>query len=314
MSAGSSKSPESSDGLSNGPLVDSLSKIVSDISRTCSPLVDAVSAWSRELQKTQIALGDSLSKIDFSGISELAELFSKSLDGHFPDNWPEDKMSEAAALCISGVPIVFVPRKEIVYKMIQAGNTTSIKKVIVANDTDIISDCEKAIAESSWLPKDMSDHIGDAIKSYKLGMYRASQSTSAIAFDSLLNEVINMRKLRKDHSIPRQLSHAVVKNLTDQQRFQGDLMQLPLGKEPFYTLLMFPIIGSMLAPFVIGDKTTYTKELNRHESVHTVSSRQYKKSNALWSIMTIASICKITQLRNKNWMQLSAKTYGVTLS
>ena len=314
MSVQPNKSKLPSGELDHNSLVESLSKMISDISKTYSPLVDAMSVWSKEFQKTQIAISKSLRKIDFSGIAEFSELFARSLEGHFPDNWPEGKLSEGAALCINGVPIIFVPRKEIVYKLIQASDVTSIKKIMVANDTKIISDCEKAFAESTWLPKDMNDHISDALKSYKMGMYRASQSTSAIAFDSLLNEVINMRKLRKDHRTPRKLSHSVVNVLTNQQRFKGDLMQIPLGREPFYTLLMFPVIGGMLAPFVIGDKTTYTKELNRHESVHTVSRRQYKRSNALWSIMVIASICKITQLRKKNWMQVAAKAYGVTLS
>lgn len=244
----------------------------------------------------------------------LTGLFGKSLDGHLPDNRPKNKALEAVKLCIKGVPIVFVPRKDLVHKLIQAKDLTSLKKAMVTNDADIIIDCNKAIEESKWLPRDMEAHIVEAINSYKMGMYRASQSTSVIAFDGLLNEVINIRKLRKDYNIPKQLPHAVVKKLTEPRRFQGDLMKLPLGGEPFYTLLMFPIIGSILAPFIIGDKTTYTKALNRHESVHAVSSRQYKKSHALWLIMTIASMCKITQLHKKNWMQVSAKAYGVTLS
>ena len=90
-----------------------------------------------------------------------------------------------------------------------------------------------------------------------------------------------------------------------------DLMEVPLGRMPFYTVLMLPVVGHMLTDFSIGDRSTYVNDANRHASSHTISSKQYKKSNALLTIMAVTSICKVTQLNGKYWLQKSAQQYGI---
>lgn len=259
----------------------------------------------------------SLNLIDTKKIAESITRLTKSFSGftanldiHLPSNWSGSKFRQAANLCVQGVPIVFVPRVAIVNKLTKTKDVPGVKRIIAhsSNAPLIIDDCEKALAECDWLPKDMREHIQESITCFKNGQYRAAQSTAIIAFDSLLNVVVDMSIHRKKNK--KALAYNQVKNYTSWTN-GIDLMEVPLGRMPFYTVLMLPVIGHMLTDFAIGDRTTHLNDTNRHASSHTISSKQYKKSNALLTIMAVASICKITQLNGKYWLQKSAQQYGI---
>lgn len=281
--------------------------------------------YGEEIQKVlnsaiqaQQNLIKSLNLIDtkkiLEGITRITESFSgftTGLSAHMPDNWSESKLRKAASLCVQGIPIVFVPRATIINKLTSAKDVPSIKRIIAhsKNAPLIIEDCEKALAECDWLPKDMREHIQESITCFKNGQYRAAQSTAIIAFDSLLNVVVDMSVHRKKNK--KALAYNHVKNYTSWT--DGiDLMEVPLGRMPFYTVLMLPVIGHMLTDFAIGDRATYLNDTNRHASSHAINSKQYKKSNALLTIMAVASICKVTQLNGKYWLQKSAQQYGIS--
>lgn len=241
-------------------------------------------------------------------ITELTADFGRGISAHFPDNWSDSKFGEAASLCVRGIPVIFVPRGAVVGKLIKAKNVPSIKRTIAhkANAPLIIEDCEKALA-CDWLPKDMREHIQESITCFKNGQYKAAQSTAVIAFDSLLNDVVDMRPHRKKNN--KELAYKQVRSHTTWVDGK-DLMEVPLGRVPFYTVLMLPIIGHMLTDFAIGDRKTHLNDANRHASSHTISSKQYKKSNALLTIMAVASMCKVTQLNGKHWLQKSSEQYA----
>lgn len=296
-----------------------ITEIVEGVNRMYQNLYgDEIQKMLNNAIQAQQNLIKSLNLIDtkkiFEGITNLTKSFSgfaTGLTAHLPDNWSGSKLREAASLCVQGIPIVFVPRIAIVNKLTKAKDVPSIKRIIAhsKNAPLIIEDCEKALADCDWLPKDMREHIQESIACFKNGQYRAAQSTAIIAFDSLLNVVVDMSEHRKKNK--RALAYKHVKNYTSWT--DGvDLMEMPLGRVPFYTVLMLPVIGHMLTDFSIGDRTTYLNDANRHAASHTISSKQYKKSNALLTIMAVASVCKVTQLNGKYWLQKSAQQYGIS--
>jgi len=250
---------------------------------------------------------------DIRKMAESVVSTAKDIDAHLPDNWP-DELRDAAGLCIRGVPVVFVPRAAIVSKLLKSKDMASVKLIIAHNSNSplIIEDCEKVLQECEWLPRDMCEHIQEAILCYKSGQYRAAQSTATIAFDCLLNDIVDVNQFRKQNGNKHALSHNVVGRYTNINP-ELDLMRIPLGRAPFYTLLMLPIIGRMLTKFDMYNKATYGNDANRHAATHMVSSRQYKKSNALLTIMTVVSICKVTQLCGKYWVQSATEQYGFRL-
>lgn len=295
-----------------------LTQITEGVTKMCQNLYgEEIQRVINNAVQAQQNLIKSLNLIDtkkiVEGITELTKSFSgftSGLNAHLPDNWSGSKLRGAASLCVRGVPVVFVPRATIVSKLIKAKDLPSVKRTIAhsKNAPQITEDCEKALADSEWLPKDMREHIQESIACFKNGQYRAAQSTAIIAFDSLLNVVVDMSVQRKKNK--KALAYNHVKNYTSWT--DGiDLMEVPLGRMPFYTVLMLPVVGHMLTDFSIGDRTTHLNDANRHASSHTISSKQYKKSNALLTIMAVASICKVTQLNGKHWVQKSAQQYGI---
>jgi len=287
------------------PAIDAMRSLSSTFADMNKRLIDSATY-------AQEALEGLITKIDFSGLSKLAETVSEE---HLPHNWPGDNKRQYVDLCSQGLPIVFVPRVGIVEQMAQKKDVPAIKRFIVGKriSLQIIEDCEAAIFFSDWLASDMRDHILSSIDCYKAGNYRAAQSTACIAFDCLLEEIVNMRAIRMASGNVRQSHYKMIsKKITNNQVF-NDIMNLPPSPSPFYSVLMFPIIGHMLIDFTVDDKATYTNDPSRHMTTHTVSSIQYKPSNALLIIMVIACICEATQLEGKYWMQRAAESYGVTL-
>ena len=293
----------------------SIAKMMQQITASYTPIIKEIQLFSGQQSAISKAISNLTKDIDLSAISNLAKTLASDFsrtNAHFPENWKTGQIDDAVKLSMQGIPTIFIPSGEIIDKMHNAKSMAGVKQVLIHNDDAIIADCETVINECDWLPRSMKDHISEGISSYKNGLYRAPQSTATVAFDSLLNDIIDIKFWRKTNGKPKELSSKHVKKLADELSNQ-DLMNLPISKAPFYTLLMFPIIGQMLSPFEIGDKTTLSKDANRHATIHTVSEKQYKRSNALLVIMTVASICKVTQLRGKNWMQTSAKVYGYNI-
>jgi hypothetical protein len=305
-------------------------KLPNHFTKQLTEIIDGVNRmyqnlYGEEIQKVLISVAEaqqklvkSLNLIDTKKILEGISSLNKSLSGmttrfdaHLPSNWSGGIFRHAANLCIQGVPIIFVPRDTIVNKLIKAKDLPSIKRIIAHNKNAplIIEDCKRSLNECDWLSKDMREHIQESITCFKNGQYRAAQSTAIIAFDSLLNVVVDMSVHRKKNK--KALAHNHVKNYTSLPD-GTDLMEVPLGSMPFYTVLMLPIIGHMLTDFAIGDRATYLNDANRHASSHTINSRQYKKSNALLTIMAVTSVCKVTQLNGKYWLQKSAEQYDIS--
>lgn len=320
MSDSNDKNNKPTDSDFNFRIPSNLTKQLAQITQGVAKMYDSL--YSEELKKltenavrVQQNLIKSLNLIDtnkiLEGVKRIAESAAKFADGisaHLPDNWPSRKLQESASLCIQGVPIIFVPRAAIIKKLLNK-DMPSIKRVIAHNNNAplIIEDCKKALDDCEWLSKDMREHIRESIVCFENGQYRAAQSTAIIAFDSLLNDVIDMSPYRKKNK--KMLAYSKVKKYTGWT--DGiDLMEVPLGHVPFYTVLMLPIIGHMLVDFDIGDKATHLNDANRHASSHTIGSRQYKKSNALLTIMAVVSICKVTQLNGRWWLQKVSEQYN----
>lgn len=292
-----------------GQLAETARQVTSYYSSFYSDELRQLAGSTVEIHQNLIkSLVDINTKSITESVKKIAESATKGIDRHLPNNWP-DELSDVADLCIRGTPVIFVPRADIVSQILKTKSMASTKRVLVRKAPQILEDCEKVLAECNWITADMRKHIQESIDCYKDGYYRAAQSTATIAFDSILNDVVDMKSWRIQKNNKKALSASVVGQYTNLNP-DVDLMAVPLGGKPFYTLLMLPIIGRMLTKFELADKKTYGNDANRHIATHTVSSKQYKKSNALLTIMTVVSICKVTQLNGKFWIQSSTEHYG----
>lgn len=258
-----------------------------DISLLTSTVLEAQKVFNNGLQE-QIRI-----------LNESANLFFENLKKHYPSNWPANKASRCAEICEMGIPLVFVPRSEIIAKVVDYKLPSSIKSALVRNDDEILDDCELALESVAFISRDFRQHANAAIKAYRDGNWRAAQSTAIVCFDVLTNDLYDMRMLRKINK--RVLAYRKVEEVAKQ--ITQDIDQMPIDDNAlYYALVMHPTVAAMLEQFMVGDKTSLRNGLNRHASAHTVSSKQFKKSNALIAIMTIVSLCMITEKQGRFWM------------
>ncbi len=275
---------------------------IQKIAKTLEP---AFTRYNEQIQKIAKTLEPAFTRYS-EQIQELSKTFNYAYKYHFPDNWGNKITIDYVDLCKSGFPIIFIPNSKILDKVIKAKTFSLKKTVLCKNDQTIINDCENAIKECKCLNKDIKAHIISSILSYKNKNYRSAQSSATIVFDCLLEYIIDVKVIRKLQNNKKKLASNVVSKIKI-----IDFDKLSFSKVPFYTILMIPIINNALKLFAIGDKNTFVNEYNRHMSIHTVSSIQYKRSNALIAIMLITNICVITDKLGKNWLGKTAKMYGI---
>lgn len=277
------------------------------IQPTIEPIRRMMTELTRQLTGIQ-AIFEPVTRIatDLQKIVQPLMKLVGSASAHFPSNWPIAKRVECAKLCEQGLPIVFVPKAEIISKLLVAKGSAAQKNVLIRHDAEILQDCRDKLCTREVISGEMSDHILASIDAYQSGNYRAAQSTATVAFDSLMPVIYDMRVRYRGKG--SKLAAGYVRKLADD--LATDILRHPLTSQTmFYSVACTPVIAHALASFEINDRTTYSKDFNRHSSAHTVSARQYKRSNALIAIMTVTSLCLVTEKRGRYWLSGIAKFY-----
>lgn len=192
-----------------------------------------------------------------------------------------------------GYAIFWVPREEIVNKLLGAGSEKDRKGVITSSKTEILEDCKNAIDNvNSRFLKDTRLHLESAIDSMQQANYRAAQSTASVCFDSLLDQIIDTSSL----SSFKQLSGKI----------NGDTAKLKnIDKLPIqylYAAFQSQLIIYSLRGFERLRPMTVQTKYGRHSSIHSVSSRQYNEFNALQAIMITTSLLATTEKLGKGWI------------
>lgn len=286
--------------------------------RIINPMQDVFTNITRSvstLTTNIVAINQAFSRLyssDFIGkITELAQTIAKAgqeASRHFPDNWPPGKLKECIALCESGMPIVFIPRAELVSKLAAIKDTAAQKRFLLKHDKEIIDECRQKIAQVTILPKDFQAHSTASLDAYESGNYRAAQSTACVTLDALLPLLLDMRQAYKTNK--GKLAERQVRELS--QKLATDLMRKPLTADTtLYAIACFPLLAGALDSFQIGDRQSYKKHFNRHMTTHTVNHMQYKQSNALIALMTVTSLCIVTDKLGKYWLTRAFKRYGL---
>lgn len=286
-------------------------EVVANISRIIQPTIEPIRRMMADITR-QITAVQSI----FEPINRIAADIQRivkplidivgDISPHFPRNWPIARRVDCAKLCEQGLPIVFVPSTHIINELLAAKTPAAQKRVLVRHDTEIIQDCRDQLNRYEVVSRELIDHITASIDAYQVGNYRAAQSTATIAFDALMPIIYDMRVRYKGkgNKLAARYVHALSSDLAT------DILRHPLTSHTmFYSMACLPMIAHALARFDIGDRTTYAKDFNRHTGTHTVSAQQYKHSNALIAIMTVTSLCVVTEKRGRYWLSGIAKFY-----
>lgn len=214
--------------------------------------------------------------------TELFTKLAKQLDAILPANWPRpipsaDRMEEV--LERDGIPIVHIPRAEIVQAIVDADDYNARIEVIKERADDIAVDCSAALARQfdDGLAKQIP-LVRKAIETYRAGHVEAAQALAVSACDTYLKmmfppEPTTRKKLRR-------IGYAEMAE------------KLAIGNSEDASATWAFNIGYALAPvvqFLVDwrpeDGEEPPSRPSRHVSIHFASTDHMNKLNATVAIM-----------------------------
>lgn len=233
----------------------------------------ARSIWSKPL----------VSRYDFSSVlaggvfAEMRESLAKigdAISRKLPPNWPSGIDWEAVVTVIQddGIPLVWVPRGEIVEAVVAAPDRNDRIKIILNHSTDIADDCREALAQVA--DPALVGQVAlakSAVEAFAAGHHHSAQALAVVVTETALAATID----RSYKSVKDQVAVTDAGELTIAElRLRAALA--PVG--PFYT------------PWWPSSGTPAPEGLSRHVSVHRADPRHYTSANAHLSIMLAASV------------------------
>lgn len=196
-----------------------------------------------------------------------------------PVNWPSpvDINALIAVIRDDGIPLVWVPRAELVAQVTEARDREARIRILLARETQVVADCRQVlndITEPALLPRvPLAQAALDALAA---GHREAAQSLATVVTESAITAAMPQTSYRK---IQQKVLSDVETGLWDQPRLALALLAI----HPFYTR-WYPSSGEP-APQV----------LSRHVAVHNADVAHYTPGNALIAIMLVTSILRALQ-------------------
>ncbi|MFG2049627.1 hypothetical protein ACGFIW_19625 [Micromonospora sp. NPDC048935] len=242
-----------------------------------------VAAVSKAMEPMLINLQKSLANLpkitlpDMTGVGAVIDRLIAKL----PPNWPmgdPDLIEKVFSIVQDeGIPLVWVPRKEIVRQVLQAANRDERIKVLLAHRDDIIQDCRDVLAKISdgelvsQLPL-----ATNVINAFADGHDEAAQSLAVVVTETVVSRAID-RDYKK------------VKNAVKIDDW-GDLSVAELRLRT-----ALAAIGPFYAAWFPSWGTPAPTELSRHVTVHQADVGHYTAGNSLVAVMLMTSILRAIQ-------------------
>jgi hypothetical protein len=278
---------------------DYLKQIVSALNKTVD-ITRAAQTWldshQTMIQSAVDAANKSLAAIP-DGIFKIADWaanFDKAgLTPNLGSRRSIGKLKQYKRLLSMGYAIFWIPKFEVVDKLLVAKTEQERKQVVVTHRADILEDCSNVVAaiEAKYL-KDFCQHISAAIDSMKSGNDRAAQATASICFDALLDQLIDSSALITFRGVYPKLA-------TDGGKLKT-IDNVPVNY--IYAALQAQLVTYSMRGFERLRPRTVGLKFGRHSSIHSVSARQYNEFNALQAIMITTSLLATTNKLGKGWL------------
>ena len=207
-------------------------------------------------------------------LREAAITLGETVRRRMPPNWPADADWEQIITVIQedGIPLVWVPRREIVAAVVAAPTRLDRHDIVLHCTAEIAADCRAALAEVADLGLVGQVALAtSAVDAFEAGHYQAAQALAVVVTETAIAATIDgSYKSVKSQVKVSDLSELTVADL----RLRAALV--PVGR--FYT------------PWWPSSGTAPPESLSRHVSVHQADVNHYTRINAHLSILLVASV------------------------
>jgi hypothetical protein len=196
----------------------------------------------------------------------------------YPPNWPTDIDLERVTSVVrdDGLPIVWVPRAEIVKMLLAAEDRSARVDVLLGHIPELIADSRNVLSQVSHCAlADQVSLASRAVEAFEDGHREAAQALAVT-----VTETAVARALGKKYS------DVVEKVAFDPEYVTFAQLRLQAALAP---------IGSFYTPWYPSSGTPPPTALSRHVTVHQADLRHYTHENAIVAVLLVASVLRALQ-------------------
>ena len=215
-------------------------------------------------------------------MAEVAKAFAPLIDRireSLPPNWPPDIDLDALMTAIrdDGLPLVWVPRAEVVSNLLAAPDRTERVQVLISHANEVIKDCRATLSEVTHSSLSGQRSLAEkALAAFENGHYEAAQALAVVVTETAVTHFFQGKKYA---DIKKEVNFDPERVYITQLRVQAALA--PIGV--FFTA-WYPSSGAP-AP----------EALSRHVSVHQADEKHYSRGNAIAAVMLVISVLRALQ-------------------
>ena len=202
---------------------------------------------------------------------------------------------------VEGIPVAWVPRREIVQALAQAPDSVVRVQILEDRDEEILEDCAAALAEcrDPWLG---SDYVlaGRAMEAYRAGHTEAAMALAVSLAEPLAVWISTERTMPFDAKEMRQARKEAVslygrsKYLwADKKWFAGQ--GLDMTALTFKERVLAGPVPSFFAEFKMDSGKLPLANLSRHVVAHQPTVEHFTRHNARLALMLVCSILREQQ-------------------
>ncbi|WP_457135589.1 hypothetical protein [Mycobacteroides abscessus] len=241
---------------------------------------------NNQLQQRQRQIAKAVSSIQFP--TEMFNRVGQQLATLFPFNWPRpipDFDRIKTVLENDGIPIVHIPRAEIVQALVDADGYEARMDIIEARGDDIATDCMTVLDEKYDRGLELQIPLARrAIYAYQEGHFEAAQALAVSVCDTYLKQMFPPEPTGKNGKEKRVGYKEMAARLAiDNSHDASAAWALNIG----YALA--PAV-QFLVDWWPWDEAQPPTRLSRHVSIHNASTDHMTKVNATIAIMLVTSM------------------------
>ncbi|ROO60436.1 hypothetical protein EDC02_2307 [Micromonospora sp. Llam0] len=204
-----------------------------------------------------------------------------------PPNWRGSgiKLIDAwSVLQEEGIPLVWVPRAEILAELLAAPDRAARLKILVAHDAAVADDCRAVLTEVTH--SELAEQVPLGFKA--VDAFAAGHCESAQALAVVVVETVVTRLIKPKAQLPGQRA-------SKYQRIAAEL-RVDSPKDLTVGNMRFRAAMAPISPFFVpwypdrGDPAP--EELSRHVTVHQAHVAHYSPGNAAVAVMMVASVLR----------------------
>jgi hypothetical protein len=208
----------------------------------------------------------------------LAPLIEKIRES-LPPNWPSDLDLDALTTAIrdDGLPLVWVPRADVVTELLATSGRSERVQVLVSHTSEVIEDCRTTLGEVTHASLSGQQTLAEkSLDAFENGHYEAAQALAVVVTETAVTHFFAGKRYAE---IKEEVDFDLEDVYLAELRVQAALA--PIGV--FFTT-WYPSSGAP-AP----------EALSRHVSVHQADRGHYTRGNATVAVLLVTSVLRALQ-------------------